>query len=50
MKHAHITSHSYQFERPLYYERSKRLANPVTDVLCVAVLAVILMLAGYLHN
>ncbi len=50
MKHQQITSHPYQLERPIYYERRKRLANPVVDVICVVVLTVILVVAHYMHN
>ncbi len=50
MKHAQITSHLYRPERPIYYERRKRLANPATDILYVAVLAVILVVAHYMHS
>lgn len=31
------------------HARRKRLADPIADVICVAVLAVILLLAGYMH-
>jgi hypothetical protein len=29
--------------------RHKHLADPVTDVICVVVLTVVLLLAGYMH-
>ena len=49
MKHRQIISHPHRPERSIYYERRKRLTNPVTDVICVAVLAVILVVAHYMH-
>ncbi len=30
--------------------RHKRLADPTADVICVVVLTVALLLAGYMHN
>ncbi len=50
MKHYQIISHPYRPERPVYRVRRKRLANPTVDVVCVAVLAMILLLAGYMHS
>jgi hypothetical protein len=29
--------------------RKKRLADPVADVMCVVILTVVLLLAGYMH-
>ncbi len=37
-------------ERSLYYERRKHLTNPITDVICVAVLAAILGVAHFVQN
>jgi len=50
MKHYQVISHPYRHERPIYQVRRKHLANPVADVICVAVLAVILVVAHYIHN
>src|SRR5437870_11089082 len=36
-------------KHPLYWERRKRLADPAADVICVVVLTVALLLAGYMH-
>jgi len=49
MKHHQIISHPYRPARPVYYVKHERLANPTADVICVTVLAVILLLAGYMH-
>jgi len=49
VKHYQIISLPYRPERPIYQVRHKHLANPVADVICVAVLAVILVVAGYMH-
>jgi hypothetical protein len=49
MKHYQIIYRPYRPERSIYYEPPKHLTNPVTDVLCVAVLAVILVVAWYVH-
>ena len=49
MKHHQITSPQYRPAHPIYYVRSKHLANTMPDVISVAVLAVILVIAHYLH-
>ncbi len=50
MKHPQITSPQYRPAHPIYYVRRRRLANPMPDVISVAVLAVILVIAHYLHS
>ncbi len=40
----------YRPERSIYQERRKHLTNPLTDVICVVVLTVILVVAHYIHS
>jgi hypothetical protein len=50
MKHRQRTPKLYRPERPIYYEPRQRLANPLPDVISVSVLAVILVVAHYIHS
>jgi hypothetical protein len=50
MKHSQIISRPFRPERPIYYVRRKRLTNPLPEVISVAVLAAILVVAHYLHS
>lgn len=49
MKHYQIISHPYRPERPRYQIKRKRLAAPIIDIICIAALALVLWLTGYLH-
>jgi hypothetical protein len=50
MKHHQIISHPNRPARSIYYEPRKRLTNPMVDVISVAVLAVILVVAHFIQN
>ncbi len=49
MKHSQNASHPSRPERPIYYVHHQRLANPLPEVISVAVLAMILVVAHYMH-